>query len=93
MVSLARWDWTKKEKWSSLVEGDEQLERPKSHTCMELYLAFAASFFFEWAIPGLFFFIFVSFTVDSIQMSYIKVLTMTGFEPQTSGVGSDCSTN
>ena len=42
-------------------------------------------FFIKWPIPGLFFF--SSFnTVDSKY-------SMTGFEPRTSGIGSDRSTN
>ena len=32
-------------------------------------------------------------TVDTKQMFYIKSFPMTGFEPRTSGVGSDRSTN
>ena len=48
--------------------------------------------FFKWAIPGLFSFSFrLINTVDS--KSSIYFLPMTGFEPQTSGVGSDRSTN
>ena len=43
--------------------------------------------FFKWAIPGLFFLI-----VDSKQMFY-KSLPMTGFDPPTSEVGSDRSSN
>ena len=53
------------------------------------------NFFFKWAIPGLFFFISsLQYTVDSKQMFNInKLLLMTGFEPWTSGIGSDRSTN
>ena len=43
------------------------------------------------AIPDLFLFIFN--TVDNKQLYYIKFLPMTGFEPQTSGVRGDHSTN
>ena len=51
--------------------------------------------FFKWAIPGLLsLFSFFQYTVDSKQMFYInKFLPMTGFEPRTSGIGSDRSTN
>ena len=42
------------------------------------------------AISGLFFFIFVSSTVNS---KYVQILPMTGFEPQTSGVGSNRTAN
>ena len=51
------------------------------------------TFLKKWAIPGLFFFIFVfslQLTVNNVQY---KSLPMTGFEPWTSGVGSDHSTN
>ena len=53
------------------------------------------NFFFKWAIPGLFFFISsFQYTVDSKQMFNInKLLPMTGFDLQTSGIGSDRSTN
>ena len=51
--------------------------------------------FFKWAIPGLLsLFSFFQYTVDSKQMFYInKFLPMTGFEPRTSGIGSNRSTN
>ena len=39
--------------------------------------------FFTWAIPGLFFFIFVFSIQLSVNVQY-KFLPMTGFEPQTS---------
>ena len=54
-------------------------------TALELLL------FSKWAIPGHFFFIFVF----SKQLTTNKwnFLPMTGFEPQTSGVGSNHSTN
>ena len=46
--------------------------------------------FFEWAIPGLFFFIF-SF---SIQLTFLYIfLPMTGFKPRTSGDWSNHSAN
>ena len=53
------------------------------------------SYFFpqKWAIPHLFFYIFVlalQFTVENVLY---KSLPMTGFEPRTSGVWSDHSTN
>ena len=58
----------------------------------------SSSFFKKWAIRGLFFLfsLFLSFqyTVDSKQMFNInKFLPMTGFEPRTSDIGSNCSTN
>ena len=46
----------------------------------------------EWAIPGLFFFIFVFSIQMTVNIQY-KFLLVTGFEPRTSGIGSDCSTN
>ena len=54
--------------------------------------------FFKWAIPGLFFLYFRLFntqlTVNNKQMfNKNKVLPMTGFELQTSGIGSDRSNN
>ena len=49
-------------------------------------------FFKKWAIPGLFFFIFVFSIQLTVNVEY-KFLPMTGFEPQTSGIGSDRSTN
>ena len=53
-------------------------------------------FFLKWSIPGLFSFIFV-FSIHSWQQTNVqyinKYLPMTGFEPRTSGIGSDCSTN
>ena len=48
--------------------------------------------FFKWAIPGLFFFIFVFSIQLTVNVRY-KFLPMTGFEPRTSGIGSDRSTN
>ena len=57
---------------------------------------FHSFFLKKWAIPGLFFFIFLSFlyTIDSKQMfNKNNFLPKTGFEPGTSGIGSDHSTN
>ena len=48
--------------------------------------------YFKWAISGLFFFIFV-FSIQLRVNVQFKFLLMTGFEPQTSGFGNDCSTN
>ena len=48
--------------------------------------------FLQWAIPGLFF----SILVFSIQLTVnveCTFLPMTGYEPRTFGIGSDCSTN
>ena len=42
------------------------------------------------AISDLFFFVFVSSTVNS---KYVQILPMTGFEPKTSGVGSNRTAN
>ena len=49
-------------------------------------------FFKKWAIPGLFFFIFVCSIQLTVNVRH-KFLPMTGFEPRTSGFGSDRSTN
>ena len=57
-----------------------------------LLLKFSMSFFKKWAIPGLFFFIFVFSIQLRINIQY-KILPMTGFEPWTSWIGSDPSTN
>ena len=48
----------------------------------------------KWAFTSLFFFFFYFclFTVNSKNLQY-KILLMTGFEPQTSGIGSNCSVN
>ena len=50
------------------------------------------SVFLKWAIPGLFFFIFVFSIHLTVNVQY-KFLPMSGFEPRTSGMGSDRSTN
>ena len=47
---------------------------------------------FKWAIPGLFFFIFVFSIQFKVNVQYIFLL-MTGFELWVSGFGSDRSTN
>ena len=47
-------------------------------------------FFFKWAIPGLFFFIFVFSLQLTVQC---KFLPMTRFELRTYGIGSNRSTN
>ena len=50
--------------------------------------------FLKWAIHGLFLFIFVfSLQLTVKKCSSYKSLPMTGFEPRTSGVGSDHLTN
>ena len=50
-------------------------------------------FFLKWVIPGLFFFIFVfSIQLTENNVQY-KFCPLTGFESQTSGVGSNRSTN
>ena len=52
--------------------------------------------FLNGPFTAIFFFIFV-FSIHSWQLTNVqyinKVLPMTGFEPQTSGIGSDHSTN
>ena len=48
--------------------------------------------FFKWASRSLFFFIFVFSIQLTVNMQY-NFLPMTGFEPRTSGVGSNRSTN
>ena len=48
--------------------------------------------FKKWAISGLFFFIFVFSIQLTVNVQY-KCLAIAGFEPRTSGIGSDCSTN
>ena len=53
---------------------------------------YALPFFKKWAIPGLFFFIFVFSIQLTVNVQY-KLLPMTRFKPQTSGIGSDISTN
>ena len=50
-------------------------------------------FLTKWAIPCLFFFIFVFSTELTLNNCSIKVLPMIGFELRISGVGGDCSTN
>ena len=49
----------------------------------------------KWAITGLFFFIFRLFNIVDSQYINVQfnILLITGFEPWTSGVGSDRSTN
>ena len=51
-----------------------------------------SSYWKKWAIPGLFFFIFVFSIQLTVNVRY-KFLPMTGFEPRTSGIGSNRSTN
>ena len=46
----------------------------------------------KWAIPGLFFFIFIFSIRLTVNVQY-QFLLMAGFEPQTSGLGSDRTTN
>ena len=48
--------------------------------------------FLKWVITGLFFFIFVFSIKLTVYVQY-KFLPMTGFQPWTSGIGSDRSTN
>ena len=51
-----------------------------------------SNFFFKWAIPGLFFFIYV-FSIQLTENVQYKFLPMTGFQLRTSGIGSNHSTN
>ena len=55
-------------------------------------LATAVHSFFKWAIPGIFFFIFV-FSGKRLTDKYAQNIAMSGFEPRISGVGSDHSAN
>ena len=48
--------------------------------------------FYKWAILGLFFFIFV-FSIKLTVNVQSKMFLMNGFEPRTSEIGSDHSTN
>ena len=48
--------------------------------------------FFWGPFPASFFFIFIFSRQLTVNIQY-KFLPMTGFEPRTSGIGSDCSTN
>ena len=52
-------------------------------------VALSFTCFFRWAIPGLFFFIFMYSLIELEG----KILSMSGFEPQMSGVGSNRTTN
>ena len=47
----------------------------------------------RWAIPGLFFFIFAFSIIQLVDKLADEFTPMTGFEPQTSGVGRNRSTN
>ena len=58
-----------------------------NQVCLGEQLILIEDLFLKWAIPVLFFFIFVFSTQK------INDLSMTGFKPRTSGVGSDYSTN
>ena len=49
-------------------------------------------YFLKWAIPSLFFYIFVFSIQLTVYVQY-NFLLMTGFEPRTSGIRSDRSTN
>ena len=48
--------------------------------------------FIKWAIPGLFFFIFVFSIIQLTVNVQYNFWPMIGFEPQTFGIGSDRST-
>ena len=72
----------------------EQKPKPKilcAKQCLNISILIVCSF---WgAIPGLFFFIFVFSVQLTVNIDQYKFLPMTGFKPQTSGIGSDRSTN
>ena len=51
------------------------------------------TFLKRWAIPGLFFFNFVFSIIQLVDKLVDKILSMTGYEPRISDVGSDHSTN
>ena len=59
---------------------------------LKIFCNFIRVFLKKWAIPGLFFFIFVFSIQLTVNVQY-KFLLMTGFKPQTSGIGSNRSTN
>ena len=61
-------------------------------TTGEWHTEFSQLLFFKWAIPGVFFFIFL-FSIHSWQFNIYNFLPMTGFKPWTSGIVSNCSTN
>ena len=69
------------------VREDDTWLDSNSKFCSSLHL-----YFFKWAILGLFFLIFVSSIQLTVNVQY-KYLLMTGFEPQTSGIGSNHYTN
>ena len=48
---------------------------------------------FKWAIPGFFFFIFVFSIQLTVNKCSKQIFPMTWFEPRTSGVETNCSTN
>ena len=50
------------------------------------------TFFKIWAIPGLFFSLFLPFLFLFVELEG-KILRLTGFEPRIAGVGSNRSTN
>ena len=49
--------------------------------------------FLRWAIPDLFFFIFIFSLIQLVDNLVDKILPIMGFKLRTSGVGSDRSTN
>ena len=50
-------------------------------------------YFKKWAIPGLFFSLFLSFSTLNSKYVRYKTLPKTGFELRTLGIGKDPSTN
>ena len=69
---------------------------PFTASFLDLFFLFLGTFF-NWAIPGLFFFIFL-FSGLQLTDNYVRrfFLPILGFEPEISGVGSnhsaDCTT-
>ena len=64
------------------------------HTGRELSQLFWYFIFFKWTILGLFFFTFVFALHLAVNKNVLnKRLPMTGFDPRTSGIGSNHSTN
>ena len=73
---------------SQMLTAPEEGDNTKKVTIC-YYITYARMFFFKWVIPGLFFFIFLFW----IQLTEYIGNMMTGFEPLTSDVGSNHSTN
>ena len=96
LANRGLWDYLTlcNEAWSFLVgdEGGRGSFRPWIFWPVFL-LAFSTRYFFKWAIPDFFFFIFVFSIQLKVNNVQYKCLPMTGFKLRTSGIGSDRSTN